>query len=298
MTERIVGFDHTDPMTLPFVEVSAKIARELLHEARDRGDAPSAIIADVVDTATGDASTIARDMADRLAGGRRLPLACTAGCAHCCHSTVHASAAEILRIAGWLKANRSEEELANLRARAEDAATKIAPLGLSPRVAAKIPCPLLDGATSACTVYDVRPIACRAYHSGDVEPCKRALERGEANPVLPIDPPLFHVAHAHAFGLMTACVAEGLDVGPYDLAVALPKALEADLDARWLAGESVLPHSPLSREHQPAYAQVIGALARDLDAGRLDAVEKIATRLDPEARRKERNRRKRDKRNR
>src|SRR5262249_23750511 len=153
MAERLIGFDHRDPTLLPFVEVEAKVVREVIAEAREAGASAKEIVAAIADTATTDAETGASVMSERLAGGKRLPLACSAGCSYCCHSTVHASAPEILRIASWLKEKREEDDLAVLRARAEGAAEAIAPLNLSERLQAKIPCPLLDAATGACTVY-------------------------------------------------------------------------------------------------------------------------------------------------
>ncbi|MBX3220560.1 MAG: YkgJ family cysteine cluster protein [Labilithrix sp.] len=299
MTERRVGLDHRDPMLRPFIEVEAKIIRDVVGDAKARGATAREVAGEVAELVHEDAEVAAETMSERLASGRRLPLACSAGCSYCCYSsTVHASAPEILRIASWLKENRSPEDLAALKERASAAAKDIAPLDLTGRARAKIPCPLLDVGTGRCTVYDVRPISCRAYHSGSVDACKKAHDDGEANPVLPIDPPRFQVAHAHAFGMMTALVGEGLDVGPYDLAAALPIALEHDLDERWLAGDKVLPHTRLSEEAAVGYDAVLAELVADLRGGRLDVAEGIARRLDPEARRKDRNRRKRDKRKR
>ena len=69
--------------------------------------------------------------------------------------------------------------------------------------------------------------------------------------------------------------------------------LDEDLDARWLAGEAVFEHTKLSAEAKIGYDLVLGELVNDLKSGRLDEAERVAKRLDPDARRKERNRRKR-----
>ena len=299
MNERRVGLDHQDPMLRPFIEVEAKIVREVVGELMGEGAPAREIVGTIAEMVQTDAETGARSMSERVSGGRRLPLACAEGCSYCCHSsTVHASTPEILRIASWLKEHRSPAELADLKARSAAAAERIAPLDLAGRAREKVACPLLDPTAGRCTVYEVRPISCRAYHSGSVEACKRAHDDGEANPILPIDPPLFQVAHAHGFGMMTALVSEGLDAGPYDLTAALPVALESELDERWLAGEKVLPHTRLSEDASVGYELVLGQLAADLREGRLNVAEGIARRLDPEARRKDRNRRKREKRRR
>lgn len=292
---REVSFDHRDPALRPFIEVEAKIARSLLEE----GGAPREVVAAVADAATADAELGAREMSEQLPATRRLLPVCQEGCAHCCHATVFASTPEILRIASHLKETRTETELALLRERARETSAQIAAMDLDARARAKLPCPLLDTGTGRCSVYPVRPVACRAYHSGDVATCKKAFDAGEANPVIPINPVLFHVAHAYGFGMMAGCASEGLDVGPYDLAAALPTALGGDdLDARWLAKEHVLPHTPLSREHVAGYDLVLAELVSDLREGRMDAAERVASRLDPDAKRRERNRRKREKRGR
>jgi Fe-S-cluster containining protein len=297
MTERRVGIDHRDPVLRPFIEVEAKLVREVVREARDAGTAARELVGEVAQMLQEDAMVAANTMSERLTHGRRLPLACSEGCSYCCwSSTVHASAPEILRMASWLKEHRSPEELAALKERAAHAAREIAPLDLSGRARSKVPCPVLDLESGRCTAYEVRPLTCRAYHSGSVELCKKAHDEGDPNPVLPVDRPLFEIAHAHGFGMMTALVNEGLDPGPYDLAAALPAALShEDLDERWLAGEKVFSHTRLTEEAAVGYELVLGELARDLDEGRLDVAEGLARKLDPEQRRKERNRRKRAK---
>lgn len=289
---REVSFNHRDPALRPFIEVEAKLARGAL---RERGLAPTEIVAAVADAATSDAELGAREMSEQLPATRRLLPVCQTGCAHCCYATVFASTPEILRIASHVKATRGEGELAALQARAAATAEKVRGLDLDARAKAQVPCPLLDVATGKCTAYDVRPVACRAYHSGDVAVCKKAFDGGEANPVVPINPVLFHVAHAYGFGMMTGCASDDLDVGPYDLAATLPAALAgADLDARWLAKEKVLPHTPLSDQARIGYEAVLEELVADLREGRMNDAERVALSMDPDARRRERNKKKRE----
>jgi Fe-S-cluster containining protein len=295
-----VVFDHGDPALRPFIEVEAKIAREILREGRAAGSPAREIVAAVADAATEDAERGARELSEQLPQTRRLLPVCQEGCSYCCYATaVHASTPEILRVASYVKATRSPEDVAKLRERAEETAKKIAPLDLAGRAHAKVPCPLLDVATGRCTVYDVRPVPCRAYHSGSVEACKKAHDEGDANPILPINPALFHVAHAYGFGMLTGCASEGLDVGPYDLAAALPAALASDLDERWLEGERVFSHTIESARAREGYQAVLDELVRDLGEGRLDDAARVRERIDgaqPEAQRRERNRQKRTRR--
>ena len=290
---REVSFDHRDPGLRPFIEVEAKLARGAL---REKGLSPDETVAAVADAGTSDAEQGAREMSDQLPATKRLLPVCQEGCAHCCYTSVFASTPEILRIAEHLKATRSEAELTALRARAEDTAKKVHDLDLDARAKAQVPCPLLDVATGKCGAYELRPVPCRAYHSGDVTVSKKAFDAGEANPIVPINPVLFHVAHAYGFGMMTGCASDGLDVGPYDLAATLPAALDGeDLARRWLAKEKVFTHTPLSDHARLGYEVVLKELVSDLNGGRMMDAERMAMRMDPDARRRERNRRKRDK---
>lgn len=289
---REVSFDHRDPALRPFIEVEAKLARGAL---REKGPSPKEIVASIADAGTSDAEQGAREMSDQIPATKRLLPVCQEGCAHCCYATVFASTPELLRIAGHLQATRSESELASLAQRATETAARVRDLDLDARARARVPCPLLDVPTGKCMAYEVRPIPCRAYHSGDVTVCKKAFDAGEANPVVPINPVLFHVAHAYGFGMMAGCASDGLDVGPYDLAATLPAALAGqDLERRWLAKEKVFAHTPLSDEAKIGYEAVLDELVSDLNAGRLNDAERMALRLDPDARRRERNKKKRD----
>lgn len=293
---REVSFDHRDPALRPFIEVEAKLARGAL---REKDLSAAEIVAAVADAGTSDAEQGALEMSEQIPATKRLLPVCQEGCAHCCYTTVFASTPEIIRIADHLKATRSEAELAALRERAAATANKVRDLDLDARAKAQVPCPLLDIASGKCTAYEVRPVPCRAYHSGDLTVCKKAFDAGEANPIVPINPVLFHVAHAYGFGMMTGCASDGLDVGPYDLAATLPAALAGgDLAGRWLAKEKVFTHTPLSDEAKIGYEAVTHELVSDLNEGRLNDAERVALQMDPDARRRERNKKKRERRKR
>jgi Fe-S-cluster containining protein len=298
MTARTVDFDHTDPGLRPFIEIEAKIILDVFEAARAEGSSARDLVQAIADTATFDAEAGAHELSDQVPKTRRLLPVCQPGCSYCCKAAVFASTPEILRIADFLKEKRTPDELLALRAHAEQTARRVAPLDIEERAAARVPCPLLDDATGRCGVYEVRPVACRAYHSGSVEACKKAFDAGDANPILPVNPALFHVAHAYSFGMMTACAASGLDPGPYDLAVAIPVALAEDLSERWAAGGNVLPTTRVSEQLRGNYDTTLRQLGDDLRAGRLEDAARVAVKLDPDARRREKNRKKRERRGR
>jgi Fe-S-cluster containining protein len=289
---RRVTFDHDDPFTRPLVEGQARITAEALAE-----DATPAALFTMVDEAHAFGDEAAEEASAALPETARMVPACKAGCAYCCYGTVFASAPEVLRIASHLTTCRPREEVARLAEELAKTAERIAGMTQEERQAARVPCPLLDVPTGRCTVYEVRPFSCRAYNSGDAAACQRAFERGDTNPVLPVNPLLFRGRHAVSFGMMAGCAHGGRDVGPYELTRALADCLaRPDAAERWLAGEKPMTHTAASEEARDGYAQTMADLVGRLSAGEMRTLDKHLSRLDPDARRKARNKRKREKR--
>ncbi|GAB4186635.1 MAG: hypothetical protein OHK0024_27000 [Thalassobaculales bacterium] len=103
------------------------------------------------------------------------PLACRAGCAHCCRKVAIAvSAAEAAALAAHLRQTRPPEALAALAARFAEAARATAGLSPAERLSGHTPCPLL-GADDRCTAYAFRPMACRSANSVSEAACRLAL---------------------------------------------------------------------------------------------------------------------------
>lgn len=88
---------------------------------------------------------------------------------------VYATAPELAVIAGHLRRELGDAGLAALRARLERRTLETDPMDDEARWAARLPCALLDGA-GRCTVYAVRPLRCRAFHSTDANACRAAFD--------------------------------------------------------------------------------------------------------------------------
>lgn len=290
MTEREVAFDAKDPFVRPLIEGAARVAKELYEE---QGEAAGTALA-VASELSAFGGEMARTLVEQVEAVRRLPLACSAGCSYCCRGTsVLAQAVEALAIGAHLRKTRTEDELVALRTRVDAMRERVRDQTVEQRAEGKEPCPLLDETTGACTVYEVRPTACRSYNSCDAERCREAFDAGIANPVLPMNPILFQATHASGFGLMVATELTSREVGPYELVNALSTVLaDPEAEAKWLRGERVFSHTKISDEASLGYRDVVSGLASDFRGGRMREAQKLVERVDPDERRKQRNKRK------
>jgi Fe-S-cluster containining protein len=100
-------------------------------------------------------------------------VACKSGCDHCCHQLVGVSVPEALAIFEHVERTRSAAELEQLRAHVEQLYERSRGLSTAERFSPQHPCAFL--AAGRCSIYDVRPLACRSVHSLDAADCERRL---------------------------------------------------------------------------------------------------------------------------
>lgn len=162
-------------------------------------------------------------------------LACGKGCAYCCHGMVAITVPEAFLLAAHVRAG-GEAAIAAFRDRAATMAGKTP----AERLGAKLPCPLL-GDGGACSVYSIRPIACRRVVAFDLKPCVEEFEGQDGD----IDVPAHYNVHA-AHVLVALALAFGSQARPfahYEFASAVLAVLDApDAEARWRRGENVFAH--------------------------------------------------------
>ena len=101
-------------------------------------------------------------------------VACRSGCTYCCMFPVAASAPEVLAIAAFVRERFDEERRAALDARVEANISATEGMDMSQRDRVRLDCPFLEA--GKCTVYEVRPVACRGYSSYSVEDCREDYE--------------------------------------------------------------------------------------------------------------------------
>jgi hypothetical protein len=163
-------------------------------------------------------------------------LACRQGCSFCCHRPVGTNAASVLHIAAWLRSRLSPGELEEVRARvaALDDKTHGSTWTLHDRP--PYACAfLVDG---SCSVYEVRPLVCRAWNSASADACELGLRQDFVE--MPFD--LFQrtVFGAVERGLQLAASDAGLDGRDLEFTAAIRIALQReDACKAWLDGEPV-----------------------------------------------------------
>lgn len=173
------------------------------------------------------------------------PPACRAGCAHCCYQSVGVTAPEVFAIYDHLRATRAPGPLEAALARVREADDATRGLAAAERLSPDHPCPFLED--GRCSIYEVRPLACRGTNSLDAAACERNLRDPEAHAAfvagtasVPCYREPIRAFHAVTAGLQIALdELHGLAALPLELTAAF-RILADDPDgvpARWLGGK-------------------------------------------------------------
>jgi len=172
-------------------------------------------------------------------------VACRAGCDHCCHQPVGLTPPEALAIAAYLRQTLASQELTATAARLAQRARATRGLSSAERFSPDHPCPFLD--RGQCSIYEVRPLACRGMNSLDAEECKTRLRDPDARAAFLargsggrsfMEP--IRAFHAVSAGLqLSLSELYGLDMRPLELTAALDLLLNGaeSSSADWLSGK-------------------------------------------------------------
>jgi Fe-S-cluster containining protein len=231
------------------------------------------------DLTTVDLARCAHDLTDRSIrqvhaachDGHRV--ACWSGCTYCCMFPVAASAPEVLAIADFVRERFDEGRQAALNARVEAniAATDGMDMGQRDRV--RLDCPFLEA--GKCTVYEVRPIACRGVSSYSVEDCREDFEHPGAGVEIHTNGLRELVFGAIREGLAVACKSASVEHRLLELVRAYKFASEdPTLAENWRSrpeafetatGASVFPgpwSDELDQEFEEVYRETVDELKR------------------------------------
>lgn len=153
--------------------------------------------------------------------------ACQAGCAHCCHLRVEATEPEVFHIAQYLRAQPAEALADALSALQRHVATA----ALNPTNPARQACSFL--VDDRCSIYSVRPAACRKAHSLSAQHC------AEQSATIPQNLRLLVDAEALMAGTALAYRDQPLPARAHELNAAVLAALkDPTAQARWYQGDA------------------------------------------------------------
>jgi len=179
-------------------------------------------------------------------------LACKRGCSLCCDLYVSASPPDIFAIADSIRARTSKSRLAQTIDQIESANSPAQGLSAAERADTRIMCAFLKD--NLCTIYQVRPVACRSWCSTSLSTCE-AGARGESVDIpQPEYVPLTRFGYDHAHWLVLKH--RGLDATSYELVHAVLVALKnPDLEISWLDGERVFAGIAEDHSEDPTFAE-------------------------------------------
>lgn len=164
---------------------------------------------------------------------------CRAGCHYCCHYHVAITAVEALVLAEHVHslplATRNR-----LVSKVCETAERVAPLSEDQYQRVNIPCAFLE--EGRCSVYAVRPVACRGFHSVNVDMCKRAFDHPETSVPLTVAAGRNAVNEGYKYLVVMAQHHAGRDATTYEMHGAVAEALtNPTATKRWKVGKAAFP---------------------------------------------------------
>lgn len=148
------------------------LARGTWRRFSERNRAPDAMFA-AVDAALALSESFSREIL-----ARNIPdlnkIACSKGCAWCCHYQVGVTAPQALHIAAKIAAGAASLPAETLTERLETLDKCTRGLDAGGRLRARVACAFLEN--GACTIYAFRPFGCRGANSIDADLCHAFLE--------------------------------------------------------------------------------------------------------------------------
>lgn len=167
------------------------------------------------------------------------PVDCRAGCSYCCYYHVYVSAVEVLALAEHVRSlpPPTRDRLIN---KVCETAKQVAPLSEPEYSRTNVPCAFLED--GRCSVYSVRPVACRGFHSINVETCKRAYEDPKSEVPMTVAPDRQAVNEGYKYLVVMAQHNAGRDATTYEMHGAVAEALINPTSIkRWKVGKVAFP---------------------------------------------------------
>ena len=164
---------------------------------------------------------------------------CKQGCHYCCNYHIYVTPIEIFSIVEEIsklpldQINAIEQSISGY-------VEQVKGMGAEKHIRTNIPCSFLkDG---ACSIYSIRPLACRRHHSLDVGGCRRAHYDVNLDEPVPRDTDRVIVSTAMETLHKVIHFLTGFDVDSYEFHAAMHEALTNKASfKRWKGGKIAFP---------------------------------------------------------
>jgi Fe-S-cluster containining protein len=167
-------------------------------------------------------------------------IACKKGCSHCCYAQVSLTPPEAFFIVQFIRENYSLRKKDQLVKRVSKNIRLTKDKSLDERVEVwhQTPCIFLED--GICSIHEVRPFICRAWHSLSAEQCLNALNSGDKEAEIDTTPYRNTIYGAIRQGLSEATDHIGCESDPIIITHAIKVILNHPApEAAWLSGETL-----------------------------------------------------------
>lgn len=163
---------------------------------------------------------------------------CSMGCSYCCYSQVSLTPPEVVLIGSFIKENYSLSKTDALMKKANKNIRLTMGKSADERIDLweKTPCIFLDD--DVCSIYEARPLICRAWHSLSADQCRKAFHSNDKNAEIDSTPFRNIILGAVRDGLSRACNTVGCESKPIDITRSIKIILQhPDPAYAWINGE-------------------------------------------------------------
>ena len=182
------------------------------------------------------------DLVETIERKKKIPgkIECKVGCSYCCYAQVSLTPPEAVFIGHFIKENYSLRQTDALMKRSTGNIRLTKGKSLEERIDIweKTPCIFLEN--DKCSIYEVRPFICRAWHSLSVDQCERAFHSGNKDAEIDSTPYRNIIFGAVRDGLSNACDLYGCESIPIEIASSIKIILQhPSPEEAWIKGEKL-----------------------------------------------------------
>ena len=168
------------------------------------------------------------------------PLACKAGCHYCCFYQALLTPPEALLIGNYLEKAFTEEEKLDLIVRIDRTLALTDGKSVEERAKTWHDTPCIFLANGRCSVYDVRPFICRAWHSLNSGQCREAFESNSRTAETEGYPHRYHIFQTVRDGLQEVSSDMGCQASILEIAKGMKQYINHPSPTEaWIKGDEV-----------------------------------------------------------